>query len=58
MENDYNRFKSDINNFVDSVKIEFNNNFDNLTKIRILINKNKGYITTKEINKNKIGRVC
>ena len=56
MENDYNRFKSDVNNFVDSIKREFNNNFDNLTKIRVLINKNKGYITTKEINKNKIGR--
>lgn len=56
MENNYNRFKTDVNNYINNIKIEFNNNYDNITKIRKLMNKNNGYITTKEIDENKIGR--
>lgn len=56
MKNNFNKFESEINNYINSIKIEFNNNFDNLTKIRMLMNKNNGYITTKEIDENKIGR--
>lgn len=56
MKSNYNEFKKEINDYIDSVKVEFNNNFDNITKIRMLMNKNNGYITTKEIDENKIGR--
>lgn len=56
MKNNYNEFKSDINNYIKDIKKEFNKNFDNLTKIRRLMHKNNGYITTKEIDENKIGR--
>lgn len=56
MNTNYSKFKSNVNNYINEIKTEFNNNFDNLTKIRMLINKNNGYITTKEIDQNKIGR--
>lgn len=49
-------FKKTINEYIDDTKKEFNDNFDNITKIKILIDKNKGYITTKEIDENRIGR--
>ena len=56
MNTNYSKFKSNVNNYINEIKTEFNNNFDNLTKIRMLMNKNNGYITTKEIDQNKIGR--
>ena len=38
MNTNYSKFKSNVNNYINEIKTEFNNNFDNLTKIRMLIN--------------------
>jgi len=53
---DNNNCKKEINKYIKDSKKKLENNFSNITKIKQLINKNKGYITTKEIDKNKIGR--
>lgn len=50
------KFKQEIVGYINEIKQEFNDNYDNMTKIRILLNKNDGYITTKEIDENNIGR--
>lgn len=56
MKNDYDTFKKEINCYINEIKEEFNRNISNTQKIKLLMNKNNGYITTKEIDKNKIGR--
>lgn len=53
------QFKNTINSWIDEANEEFNNNFidyTNVEKIKEIIKNNNGYITTKEINKYKIGR--
>jgi hypothetical protein len=51
-----NNFRKEINRYIDEGKKEFNDNFDNIAKIKSLMDKNKGYITSKQIDENKIGR--
>lgn len=49
-------FKRNVDSYIDEIKEEFNTNLNNVTKIKKIMKKNKGYITTKEMDNAKIGR--